>query len=188
MDGRQSDVDFQISKERKLFLITQIFSPLFHFHRANWSKSRKKHFNIKFIVIIVLHPRADVRFKLWGHLRRRNVGHKCFAAKQNVKKAFSDKSVGFSSSRKKFFTAAAAFQKPIMKIKQKTCLFSSNINRNFFQMNTFYIKHKNPSSLEVFFCNHFSYYFNFVPYLANKRHKIWRKSLINFCPSASQIY
>jgi hypothetical protein len=51
-----------------------------------------------------------------------------------------------------------------MKIKQKTCLFSQNINSSFFQMNRFNIKYKNPSSLwgflwTIFFSSFPSYSF-----------------------------
>lgn len=78
---------------------------------------------------------------------------KCFAVNEKQKKRFQIKLSVFHRREFEFFFCSP---KPIMKIKQKTCLFSSNINRSFFSRWIHFILYTLiHHSSAFFFENHF---------------------------------
>lgn len=157
-DGfKQSDVDFQIKRAR-FPTTTQKFHCFIFRESVFSSRWRSKNFN-KIFSSLLLCSRGMFFFTVseftgleWGWERKRA----CFAANGGKwKKLISNKAVGFISRAiffpRLFVLFPFMLNKPIIKIKQKTCLFSPNINTSiFFPHECILNKTLNSSSQRLF--------------------------------------
>lgn len=138
-DGfKQSDVDFQIKRARfptttqktHCFIFRESVFPLFS------SRWRSKNFN-KIFSSLLLCSRGVFFRRLWVYWPGVRLGKQArmlCGERRKMKKLISNKAVGFISRAIFFSRLFVLFPfmltKPIIKIKQKTCLFSPNINTN----------------------------------------------------------
>lgn len=173
-DGfKQSDVDFQIKRARfptttqksHCFIFRESVFPLFS------SRWRSKNFN-KIFSSLLLCSRGVFFRRLWVYWPGVRLGKQArmlCGERRKMKKLIPNKAVGFISRAIFFSRLFVLFPfmltKPIIKIKQKTCLFSPNINTNerFFSPHECILNKtlNSPSQQSLFFSP--SRFFHFIP-------------------------